>query len=273
MGSWQTFDVAGRSDAMVRTDELRQVLQTFFSRGGALIDTSPMYGSSEQVIGELLRNTGNAVAGRERVFAATKVWTIGDLAGRGQMEESLELWRAGARALPGNPRFDLIQIHNMMDWQTHLKTLKAWKSEGRVRHFGITTSHGRRSAEFEAAMRRERFDFVQFTYNLADRTAEQRLLPLALDRGAAVIINRPFDGGDQFGRVRGKPLPPWANDLGCKTWADFFLKFVLSHPAVTCAIPATSRPLHMAENMNALVGELPDRAMRRQMAEYWDKRA
>ena len=271
MGSWLTFDIAGTSNTAVRADELRAVLHTFFDRGGALIDTSPMYGSSERVIGELLQPGANAVSGRERVFAASKVWTFGEAAGHGQMEASLAYWRAGSRSFPGNPSFDLMQIHNMMDWQTHLKTLKSWKAEGRIRYIGITTSHGRRYDDLEAAMMRERFDFVQFTYNLADRTAESRLLPLARDRGAAVIINRPFDGGGLFRHTRGKPVPAWTVELGCNTWADYFLKFIVSHPAVTCAIPATSQAVHMAENMNAVLGAQPDAAMRRRMVEYWDK--
>lgn len=271
MGSWLTFDIAGGGNAAVRADELRAVLQTFLDRGGALIDTSPMYGSSEQVIGELLRPGANAVTGRDRVFAATKVWTIGETAGRGQMEDSLALWRAGGQSFPGYASFDLMQIHNMMDWQTHLKTLKEWKAAGHIRYLGITTSHGRRYDDLEAAMKRERFDFVQFTYNLADRTAESRLLPLAQDRGAAVIINRPFDGGGLFRRIRGKPMPVWSGELGCKSWADYFLKFVVSHAAVTCAIPATSQAAHMAQNMNAILGEQPDAGTRRRMIEYWDK--
>lgn len=273
MGSWLTFNVAGNGNAGVTVDALRAVLQTFLDRGGALIDTSPMYGSSEQVIGELLRPGASAVVGRERVFAATKVWTMGEAAGRGQMEDSFALWRAGNGAFPGNPVFDLLQIHNMMDWQTHLRTLKTWKAEGRIRYIGITTSHGSRSDDLEAAMKRERFDFVQFTYNLSDRSVESRLLPLARDRGAAVIVNRPFDGGGLFRRIRGKPLPAWADEFGCKTWADYFLKFIVSHPAVTCAIPATSQATHMAENMKALLGELPDEGMRRRMAENWDRSA
>lgn len=272
MGSWRTFDIAGSGNAAVRADELRTVLQIFFAKGSALIDTSPMYGTSEQVIGELLRPGVHAVIGRERAFAATKVWTIGEAAGRGQMEQSFAPWRAGGDSFPGNACFDLMQIHNMMDWQTHLKTLKAWKADGHIRYIGITTSHGWRQNELELGMKHERFDFVQFTYNLADRAAELRLLPLAMDRGAVVIINRPFDGGGIFQQIRGKPMSAWATGLGCKTWADYFLKFIVSHPAVTCAIPATSQAAHMAENMNALVGELPDAAMRRQMAEHWDRR-
>jgi aryl-alcohol dehydrogenase-like predicted oxidoreductase len=161
----------------------------------------------------------------------------------------------------------------MMDWQTHLRTLKAWKAEGRIRYIGITTSHGSRSGDLEAAMKRERFDFVQFTYNLTDRSVESRLLPLARDRGAAVIVNRPFDGGRLFRQSRGKPMPALATEMGCKSWADYFLKFIISHPAVTCAIPATSQAMHMTENMHALIGELPDSSVRRQMAAYWDKSA
>lgn len=270
MGSWLTFDIAGSGNASLMADRLRMVLLEFFQRGGALIDTSPMYGSSEQVIGELLRIGANQVTGREHVFAASKVWTIGESAGRGQMEDSIALWRAGNPSLPGNPQFDLMQIHNMLDWRTHLRTLKAWKAEGRIRYIGITTSHGRRASELEAAMRSERFDFVQFTYNLTDRDAEARLLPLARDRGAAVIINRPFDGGALFRRVGARPLPAWALEYGCRSWADFFLKFIISHPAVTCAIPATSRAAHMSENMHALQGDLPDAAMRKKMVEYWE---
>ncbi|MEO8101133.1 MAG: aldo/keto reductase [Betaproteobacteria bacterium] len=215
MGSWLTFDIAERTDSAVRTDQLRAVLRTFFDLGGALIDTSPMYGSSEQGIGELLRPGVNAVPKREQVFAASKVWTIGEAAGAGQMATSLALWRAGSPTLPGKPRFDLMQIHNMLDWQTHLRTLKAWKAAGRIRYIGITTSHGRRHEDLEAAMKRERFDFVQFTYNLADRAAESRPLPLARDRGTAVIINRQFDGGALFRQVRGSALPAWAAELGC----------------------------------------------------------
>jgi aryl-alcohol dehydrogenase-like predicted oxidoreductase len=174
------------------------------------------------------------------------------------MEESFVHW--------GVKRFDLMQIHNMLDWETHLSTLKDWKSAGRVRYIGITTSHGRREEALLAAMKRERFDFVQFSYSFADRDAEKRLLPYARERGAAVIVNRPFDGGSLFGAVKGKPLPGWAAEIDCANWAQVFLKFVVSHPAVTCAIPATSNPAHMRENMGALAGRLPDEALRRRMA-------
>lgn len=253
MGSWLTFDVG--QQAAARAQRV-QVLQAFFDHGGALIDSSPMYGSSEEVIGYCLQQIRN----REKLFAATKVWIYGQWLGKKQMEASRELWDV--------PRFDLMQIHNMLDWQAHLETLKDWKTAGRIRYLGITTSHGRRHAELEAAMQREPFDFVQFTYNIEDREAEQRLLPLARERGMAVLINRPFQGGSLFRRVRGKPLPAWAGEFDCRHWAQFFLKFIVSHPAVTCAIPATSQVPHMLENMGAGIGRLPDAGLRERMIQH-----
>ena len=255
LGTWLTFDIGtGRFDLARR----RQVLDVFFSGGGRLIDSSPMYGRAEAVVGELLAQTGRAAS----TFSATKVWTHGREAGIGQMNDSFKLWRL--------TRFDLMQIHNMVDWPAHVRTLKAWKAEGRVRYIGITTSHGRRHAEMEKAIATEPFDFVQFTYNFADRDVERRLLPLAAERGVAVIANRPFDGGDLFARVAGRPLPVWAREFDCETWAAFFLKFVVSHPAVTCAIPATSQATHMVENMGALYGRLPDAAARERMIRYFE---
>jgi diketogulonate reductase-like aldo/keto reductase len=179
------------------------------------------------------------------------------------MQESAGLW--------GVDRFELMQIHNLLDWETHVETLKAMKADGRVRYTGITTSHGRRHEEFERAMMREAFDFVQFSYNIADREAERRLLPLAAERGMAVIVNRPFQAGGLFDRVAGRPLPGWAGEIGCGNWAQVFLKFVVSHPAVTCAIPATSRPDHMRQNMGAVSGPLPDAALRRRMIADFDR--
>ena len=255
VGTWLTFDAG--ADARRRA-ALVPVLRAFFERGGTLIDSSPMYGSSEAVIGELLAGLGK----RGAAFAATKVWVIGRGAGIGQMEASRRLW--------GVERFDLLQVHNLVDWEVHLRTLRAWKAEGRVRYIGLTTSHGRRHAELERAMLREPVDFVQFTYSLADRDAESRLLPLAAERGIAVIANRPFDGGELFDRVRGRRLPGWAAEIDCANWAQAFLKFIVSHPAVTCAIPATSRADHMLENMGALHGRLPDAALRRRMARDFD---
>ncbi len=249
MGTWLTFDVAAGRDRNARLPVLRE----FFAAGGTLLDSSPMYGYAEAALGELVPQAKPA-----RVFNATKVWTPLRALGVKQMEESFAHW--------GVKRFDLLQVHNMLDWETHLATLKDWKAAGRVRYVGITTSHGRREEALLAAMKRERFDFVQFSYSFADRDAEKRLLPFARERGAAVIVNRPFDGGSLFGEVKGKPLPGWAAEIDCANWAQVFLKFVVSHPAVTCAIPATANPAHMRENMGALAGRLPDEALRRRMA-------
>ena len=253
MGSSRTFDV--RDDRVAR-GRRREVLQAFFDGGGAMIDSSPMYGSSEEVIGYCLSRLTN----REALFSATKVWTLFQSRGVRQMEASQRLW--------GVERFDLMQIHNLLDWEAHLETLLGWKAEGRVRYIGITTSHGRRHGEVAKIMAAEPIDFVQFTYNILDREAEERLLPLAAERGLAVIVNRPFRRGalfDIFGRY---PLPNWAGEIDCANWAQYFLKFVVSHPAVTCAIPATSRVDHMRENMGAALGRLPDPDLRERMIRY-----
>ncbi len=255
MGSWLTFDVG--EDEWLRADRC-QVLQAFFERGGRFIDSSPMYGSSEAVLGHCLEQMA------ARPFAATKVWTYGRGIGIDQMERSRRLW--------GVKQFELMQIHNMLDWRSHLETLRQMKAEGKIRYIGMTTSHGRRHAELEKVMASEEaFDFVQFTYNIDDREAEQRLLPLAQERGLAVVINRPFQGGRLFDRVAGKPLPEWAAEYDCGNWAQFFLKFIIGHPAVSCAIPATSRVDHMQQNMGALYGPLPDAAVRRQMIQAFEK--
>jgi diketogulonate reductase-like aldo/keto reductase len=253
LGTWLTFDIgASRFDLARR----RQVLDAFYAGGGRLIDSSPMYGRAEAVVGELLAQLGRAAS----TFAATKVWTSGREAGMAQMKDSLALWRL--------PRFDLMQIHNMVDWETHLATLKQWKAEGRIRYIGITTSHGRRHTALEQALQRADFDFVQFTYSLADRSAEARLLPLAAARGAAVIINRPLDGGALVDRLNAFPLPGWATQIECGNWAQVCLKWIVSHPAVTCAIPATTNPDHMRENIAAAHGRLPDAALRRTIADH-----
>lgn len=255
MGSWLTFGVGDNPDARAQRVE---VLRTFFADGGKLIDSSPMYGTSEAVIGYCLKQ----LHARDQVFSATKVWTVGWQAGIRQMRRSRLLW--------GIKRFDLMQIHNLLDWHTHLETLKAWKQEGRIRYIGVTTSHGRRHHELERLMvKEESIDFVQFTYNIIDREAEQRLLPLAAERKLAVIINRPFQGGDLFAQAANRPLPAWAGDIDCHNWAQFFLKYIISHPSVTCAIPATSRVEHMRENMGSLRGRLPDDATRKKMHNYF----
>ena len=252
LGTWLTFDV-GAADSPARRTR-GEIMRAFLAAGGRVVDSSPMYGSSEAVIGAEL-----ARAAAPGLFAATKVWTVGALAGRRQIESSRTLW--------GVQRFDLMQVHNLLDWETHWPLLREMKAAGRVRYVGMTTSHGRRHDDLEAIIKRERPDFVQLTYNLNDRDAEARLLPLAAERGVAVIVNRPFDGGNQFGSRTRRALPGWAAELGCRSWAEAFLKWIAAHPAVTCSIPATSQLAHLHENMRALSGPLPDAALRRRIAE------
>jgi diketogulonate reductase-like aldo/keto reductase len=253
MGSWLTFDVG--DDASARAARTR-VLKTFFARGGGMIDSSPMYGSSEAVIGHGLATLGKP----EGLFAATKVWTPGQDHGVRQMAESERLW--GVRP------FDLLQVHNLLGWEGHLETLLDWKAQGRVRHIGITTSHGRRHDELARIMASQPIDFVQLTYNIDDREAERRLLPLAREKGIAVIANRPFQRGALIDRLQGRPLPPVPAEIGAGSWAQVLLKWIVAHPAVTCAIPATTRVDHMEENMGAARGPLPDAAMRRNITAY-----
>jgi len=248
LGTWLTFDV---TDAPARRTR-GEILTAFFEAGGRLVDSSPMYGASEDTLGAAM--PANAAP----LFAASKVWTVGALAGRRQIENSRTLWRV--------KRFDLLQVHNFLDWEAHLPTLQGMKGDGRLRYVGVTTSHGRRHDLAEKIMREQRIDFVQFTYNVNDRSAEP-LFAIAADRGIAVIVNRPFDGGNLFGAKTKKPLPGWGAELGCGSWAEAFLKFVISQPAVTCAIPATSQLAHLRENMRALAGPLPDAALRRRIAE------
>ena len=255
LGTWITFDVGRGPERQARGE----VLRAFFEGGGRLVDSSPMYGEAESLVGEEYARIGKP----SRLFSATKVWTVGGLSGRRQMEKSRALW--------GLPRLDLMQVHNMLDWEAHLPALKEMKAQGRVRYIGVTTSHGRRHDLLERIMKREPLDFVQFTYSLADREAEQRLLPLAAERRMAVIVNRPFDGGSLFGPKTAKPLPGWAKEIACATWAEAFLKFIVSHPAVTCAIPATSKVAHVRENLRAIAGPLPDAALRRRIAEDYER--
>jgi diketogulonate reductase-like aldo/keto reductase len=252
LGTWLTFDVGG-TDSPARRSR-GEILKAFLDAGGRLVDSSPMYGSSEEVVGSELARSPDA-----RLFSATKVWTVGALAGRRQMERSRNLWRV--------QRLDLMQVHNLLDWETHWPIMKAMKAEGRVRYIGMTTSHGRRHDDLDKILARDKLDFVQFTYNLNDRDVEARLLPLAAERGTAVIVNRPFDGGALFGAKTAKALPGWAKEIDCRTWAEAFLKWIAAHPAVTCSIPATSQLVHLRENMRALAGPLPDAALRRRIAE------
>jgi len=251
LGSWQTFDVGA---AAAERGPRREVLKLFAEHGGRMVDSSPMYGESESVIGDLAAELGIT----SKLFLATKVWTSGRADGIRQMEESFRRLRTR--------RLDLMQVHNLVDWKTHLKTLRDWKAQGKVRYLGIT--HYTESAYDDLArvMETEDIDFVQFNYNIIARAAEKRLLPLAQEKKIAVLVNRPFEKAGLFDKVRGKELPPWARDIDCGSWAQFFLKFILGHPAVTCAIPATSKPKHLLDNMQAGLGRLPDAATRERMA-------
>ena len=245
-GTWRAFDVGSSS---VSRSALIQVLHVLFTAGGSVIDSSPMYGSSEEVVGDLLA----AIGARGKTFIATKVWTSGRDAGVTQMQRSMTLLQTS--------RIDLMQVHNLVDWRTHLPTLRAWKAEGRIRYLGITHYTPSAYEQLEAVMRAEELDFVQLNYALDDRAAEQRLLPLAAERGIAVLVNRPFGGGGLLSLLRHRPLPDWAAAIGCTSWAQILLKFVLANPAVTCVIPATSRPQHMTENVQAGLGIYPDAAL------------
>jgi len=255
LGSWLTFDAGSVKS---RRENVRRVMQAFFDRGGGMIDSSPMYSTAQEVIGAGLEKINN----KAKLFSATKVWIPGRRPGIWQMNGALDLW--------GLDTFDLIHIHNLVDWETHLPWLREWKDKGKVRHLGVTTSHGRKHAKFQQVISAETLDFVQFTYSLSHREVENRLLPMAMDKGLAVVINRPFNGGALFRAVRNKPLPVWASEIDCGNWAQFFLKFIVSHPAVTCAIPATSKVEHLHENMGALHGRLPDAAMRHEMIHYFE---
>ena len=236
---------------------LREVLEAFFAGGGRLIDTSPMYSTAEAVLGDLLTPEMH-----ERVFLATKVWTRGKQAGIDQMTRSARLMK--------HPRLDLIQVHNLMDVQTHLQTLRQWKDEGRVRYIGVTHYTVSSHEELAGLISREKLDFVQLNYSPVTRDAEKRLLPLAADRGVAVIVNRAFEDGRLFDRVRGKPLPEWAVEFDCTSWAQMFLKYVISHPAVTCVIPATGKVKHVQDNLGAGRGRLPDARQRARIARTLD---
>ena len=254
LGSWLTFAID--IDDAEELDSRIAILREFLARGGGVLDSSPMYGVAQQVIGIGLKSIEQPAG----LFSATKVWTTGDRQGFIQMEESRQLW--------GLDRLDLMQVHNLLDWETHLPTLHAMKQQGDIRYAGVTTSHGRRHDELEHIMRTQQLDFVQFTYNMLDREAEKTLLPLAKEKGIAVIINRPFQRGGLFDKFEHYPLPGWAKGIDCVSWAQFFLKFINSHPAVTCAIPATSQIEHLRENIAAGYGRLPDEPMRKKMLEY-----
>ncbi len=250
LGTWQTFDV-GESES--ERAPLREVLHELVRHGASVVDSSPMYGQSEGVVGSLAAELGI----HPKLFLATKVWTNGRDAGIRQMEQSFGRLRT--------QRMDLMQVHNLVDWRTHLQTLRRWKEQGRVRYIGVT--HYTESAynDLGRVIETEELDFVQLNYSLAERTAERRLLPLAAERRIAVLVNRPFAQAGLFREVRGKSLPAWAKEIGCATWAQFFLKFAISHPAVTCAIPGTSKVRHLVDNLQAGLEPLPDAGTRARM--------
>jgi diketogulonate reductase-like aldo/keto reductase len=250
MGTWQTFMV---EDTEADLAPLREVLRSFVELGGRVIDSSPMYDPAERVAGDLASELGIS----DDLWVATKVWTEGAAEGRAQMEQSMAQLR--------RPRIELMQVHNLVDVEVHLETLEAWKEQGRFRYIGITNTSRQRYPAVEALLDDERLDFLQINYSLAEREAAERLLPKAQERGVAIITARPFAGGQLFPRVRDRPLPDWAAEFDCTTWSQFFLKYIVSHPAVTCAIPATSNPDHLRDNMGAGVGPLPDAATRRRM--------
>jgi diketogulonate reductase-like aldo/keto reductase len=252
VGTWQTFDVGNDPSARALLRELLKLLN------GNLIDSSPMYGSSETVAGDLIAELGM----RERLFVATKIWTNGRDAGIAQMETSFRRLRV--------QRMDLMQVHNLADVATHTRTLLDWKAKKRIRYIGITHYTSSAYAEVERAMKTRQYDFLQINYSLGERESEKRILGIAKDLRMAVIINRPFAEGALFRRVKGKPLPPWAAELGIASWAQYFLKWIVSHPAVTCAIPGTGNPKHMKDNLGAGHGPLPDAAERKRMAAYFD---
>ena len=251
VGTWQTFDVAPEG-----YPPLREVLTALIGQGGSVIDSSPMYGKSEEVVGQL----SEELALNKKLFIATKVWITGHREGINQMSASMAKLRRN--------QIDLIQIHNLVDWQNHMRTLTKWKAEGRVRYIGLTHYTDSAHDALATVMKSNRVDFIQVNYNLADRHAEERLLPLAKDLNVGVLINRPFEQGALFNQVNGKKLPAWASEFDCTSWSQFFLKFILSHPAVTCVIPGTSNVRHLVDNLGAGVGRLPDPAQRKKMIEW-----
>lgn len=253
LGTWQTFDVG--SSAAERTP-LGQVLSLLVKSGGRLVDSSPMYGRSEEVIGDLAR----VLQLQQKLFFATKVWTHGRHAGIESMERSFARFKTD--------RIDLMQVHNLVDAGTHLQTMREWKAKGRFRYIGVTHYNESAFPELEKVLRSEKVDFLQINYSIGEREADQRILPLAQEKDIAVIINRPFGGGNLFNRVRSKPLPEWAAEFDCHSWAQFLLKWIIAHPAVTCAIPATNNPEHLGDNVAAGVGRLPDAKTRQRMIDY-----
>ena len=255
LGTWRTFDAGNSKEKRVA---LTEVLKTLVKKGASVIDSSPMYGSSETVVGDLSQELNI----RSKLFLATKVWTSGKEDGIRQMNQSFQKMKTD--------KMDLMQVHNLVDVHTHLKTLRSWKDEGKIKYFGITHYVPGVYPEMIRLIKTEKPDFVQFCYNIATRDAEKELLPLAKEKGVAVLINRPFEEGNLFNVVEGHPLPPWAKEYDITSWAQFFLKFIISHPAVTCAIPGTSKALHLADNLGAATGKLPDEKTRNKLAAYFN---
>ena len=249
-GTWRTFDVGGKPEDRV---PLAEVLKVLFDSGGSVIDSSPMYGAAEGVVGDLLAAAGT----RDKAFIATKVWTSGRDNGIAQMRQSMRLLKTD--------RLDLMQIHNLVDWRAHLPTLRAWKADGHIRYLGVTHYTQSAHAELESVLRAEKWDFVQINYALDDRAVERSLLPLAAERGTAVIVNQPFGSGGLLRKLSSRKLPDWASEIGCTSWAQILLKFVLANPAVTCVIPGTAKPEHMKDNVQAGLGVYPDAAMLKRM--------
>ncbi len=253
LGTSRVFDV---DDSPASRAPLKDVLAALVADGGSVVDTSPMYGRAEEVVGDLVSD-GDL---RQRMFLATKVWTSGGASGIKQMEESMRLLRVKV--------IDLMQIHNLLDWESHIGTLRAWKDQGRIRYLGITHYRVDAYPALESVMNSEALDFVQLNYSILTPAAEERLLPLAAEKGIAVLVNRPYENGAVFSMTRGLALPEWAGELAIHSWGQFCLKWVLSNPAVTCAIPGTSKPRHMIDNLGAGFGPLPDEAQREQMRQF-----
>ncbi len=256
LGSWIQFDVPPSGP---EKEPLSDLLNLMIGAGGGLIDSSPMYGNAERVIGDLTCSKEH----KDRLFFATKVWTSGEGSGILQMESSLNKMRRS--------KMDLIQVHNLLDWQTHLKTLQKWKEAGKLRYIGITHYMSSAHARLEQILQTVPMDFVQFNYSIRDRNAEISLLNVAAEHGVAVIINEPFESGALLHALSGKALPGWAEDYHIRSWPQYLLKFIVSHPAVTCVIPGTSESAHFADNLQAGTGPMPDEKMRRKMVEYFEK--
>ena len=252
LGTWQTFDVSESEDDR---KPLKEVLKALLSKGGSVVDSSPMYGRSEEVVGDL----STELKINDKLFIATKVWTHGRDQGIRQMNDSFRLMK--------RDKIELMQIHNLMDWQTHIKTLRDWKEKGKVKYIGLTHYTSGAHDRLVSILQSEKVDFIQINYNMLDRNAEKKLLPFAMENGVSVLINQPFESGGLFQKVKGKQLPSWAQEFDCHSWAQFFLKYILSNPAVTCAIPGTSKPHHMVDNMGAGVGKLPTEKQREKMVE------